>query len=144
MRQRRRWQLVAGSLALLAWIGGAAGEPEAVSVVLPAGDAAEGRKAFVELSCTSCHRVAGGDDLPRPVAASPGPTLGPLQALQPPSQIATSIVSPSHQRIEDSRHSRDDELSPMGDYTRSMTVRQLVDLIAYVRSLDGAAKKARD
>jgi cytochrome c len=107
---------------------------QTVTVKLPLGDPEAGKRAFVELSCVACHRVAGQPGLPEPVSGSQGPSLGPLQALQSPSQIATSIVSPSHQIVEDLRVARDGDLSPMGDYTASMTVRQLVDLIAFVRS----------
>jgi hypothetical protein len=50
-----------------------------------------------------------------------------------------SIMTPSHAisiNIGDElRASLSDVLSPMGDFSRVMTVRQLVDLRAYVRSV---------
>ena len=38
---------------------------DAVSVVLPAGDPQAGRRAFVDLKCTVCHRVEGEARFPR-------------------------------------------------------------------------------
>lgn len=110
---------------------------ERVSVVLPAGDPQAGRRAFLELSCGSCHAVAGEPDFPAPVSAHPGPTLGPVQAMQSPEQIASSILYPSAQVAEDVRLPHEDGLSHMGDWSGAMTVRQLSDLIAYIRSLTG-------
>jgi len=109
-------------------------EPEWISIALPKGDAQAGRQAFILLSCVSCHRVEGDNDLPAPLSAHPGPTFGRIHSLQDPAQLAGSIVAPSHQITEDVRVEREDGLSEMGDFTEAMTVRQLIDLIAYVGS----------
>ena len=109
---------------------------EFVPIRLPPGDAAKGRQAFLDLSCVSCHRVSGEIEFPGPVSANPGPTLDAVQALQPAWQVANSIIQPSHMIFEPVGREREDELSPMGDYTEAMTVRQLIDLLAYIRSLE--------
>ena len=109
---------------------------DTVTLTLPKGDPNAGRAAFLALSCTSCHRVAGEEGFPEPVSANTGPTFGAYQARQAPGRLAESIVTPSHEITGTVRGPRDDDLSPMGDFSEAMTVRQLLDLIAYIRSLD--------
>ena len=100
---------------------------------LAGGDAAAGRRAYLSLKCNTCHTVAG-----EPVGAKPprlaGPQLGKLQAMQSPEQLADSIAAPSHVISEKPGPWTGPAGSTMGDYTHVMTVRQLMDLIAYIRS----------
>jgi mono/diheme cytochrome c family protein len=101
---------------------------------LAGGNAAEGRKAYLALKCNTCHTVAG-----EPIGAKPprlpGPQLGKSQALQSPEQIADSIAASNHVMSQKPGPWIGAAESPMGDYTRVMTVRQLMDLVAYMRSL---------
>lgn len=110
-----------------------------VQLTLPRGRADAGRLAFVELKCVVCHRVDGDPDLPSPVSASPGPDLGARQAARGPDYLATSIVTPSHEISIDPNdeilHDVTGLMSPMGDFSQTMTVRQLVNLLAYLESL---------
>ena len=109
---------------------------ETVQLTLPTGDAESGRQAFIDLQCTACHQVAGEPDLPAPVSASAGPELGPALAPQQPGDLATAIVAPSHamsiRTSEEVRSQVEGVLSPMGDYSSTMTVRQLLDVLAYL------------
>ena len=98
---------------------------------LTSGDAAAGRQAFSDLKCGMCHVVAG-DSLFQ-VDHAIGRSLGTSQSLQSASEIADSIVAPSH--IVAGRTGVEDPVSPMQDYTKVMTVRQLTDLVAFVNSL---------
>ena len=111
-----------------------------IRLTLPRGRAADGRVVFVELRCAACHRVESDSDLPAPVSDSPGPDLGARQVARGPSHLAASIVTPSHEISLDPNdeilHDVAGLTSPMGDYSRAMTVRQLVDLIAYLESLE--------
>jgi mono/diheme cytochrome c family protein len=102
------------------------------------GDAKAGRKAFQDLGCTSCHAVAGEPGFPAPVSANRGPSLGKTD--KAPGAIATAIVSPSHEIGADVAAKMQGHLSPMGDYSSFMTVRQLIDLVAYVRTLTDPTK----
>ncbi len=90
-------------------------------------------------SALQCHRVEADLELPRPVSASPGPDLGAALAARGAEYLATAIVSPSHEISlnpdDELVHDVDGLTSPMGDITRAMTVRQLVDLIAFLESL---------
>jgi hypothetical protein len=138
--------------ALLVWVGVfvvaaglavAATAPQAepqtemdVTLCLPAGDPAAGRAAFLELSCTSCHAVVGEADFPAPVAHHAGPELAAATAGKTPGPIASSIVAPSHEIGPEVRKMMEGKLSPMGDFSDAMTVRQLIDLVAYLGSLD--------
>ncbi|MDP6582453.1 MAG: c-type cytochrome [Vicinamibacterales bacterium] len=113
---------------------------ESVALTLPMGHARQGRQAFVDLGCATCHRVTGEADLPAPVSDNPGPELGPALAARPTGAIATAIVAPSHSMslaTSDEVKARiEGVLSPMGDYSHAMTVRQLLDLLAYLDSLN--------
>jgi hypothetical protein len=114
-----------------------------VNVVLPAGDRQAGRQAFVDLRCTACHRVAGETAFPAPLPGTPGPDLDRSLALRPASDVAGAIIVPSHSmslKTSDDVKRRLEEtlLSPMGDFSRVMTVRQLADLLAYLTSLDAS------
>lgn len=107
-----------------------------VTLTLPMGDPVAGREAFLALSCTSCHRVAGETGLPEPVSATPGPTLGRYEGKQGAAAVGMSIFAPSHDITATIPQPREDDLSPMPDFTRAMTVRQFLDIIAYLTSLD--------
>jgi len=101
---------------------------------LAMGDPAAGRRAYLKLKCNTCHTVAG-----EPIGAKPprlaGPQLGKSVALQSPEQIADSIAAPGHSISKKSGPWQGSAGSTMGDYTNIMTVRQLIDLVAYLRSL---------
>jgi len=103
---------------------------------LPDGDAARGQAAFVDLKCNACHRVQGLD-LPAPIADPPVPVpLGGSVDYQPTDgKFVTSIINPSHKvgRYPEELVKSGDE-SRMADYSDVMTVRQLVDLVAFLHS----------
>lgn len=136
MRLRDTGLTLLAAAALMGAVAVLAVEYQEMELTLPQGDPAAGRRAFLDLGCASCHRVVGEQDLPMPVSAHPGPFLGAVLAGREPGGLASSIVSPSHQVPENLRRTTEDELSPMGDYTQVMTVRQLADLVAYLRSIE--------
>jgi Cytochrome c len=115
-------------------------DTETVSVVLPKGDLQAGRQAFLDLKCTVCHRVVGETTFPAPVSGSPGPDLDHTLGLRPASEVAAAIIVPSHSisvKTSDEVKKRLEGmlLSPMGDFSRTITVRQLADLLTYLGSL---------
>ena len=101
---------------------------------LSGGDPASGRKAFFALKCDTCHTVAGEKIVIRDLDLT-GPQLGSAQALQSPDQIASSIAAPTHMVSKIAGPPRKTGGSSMGDYSHVITVSQLVDLVAYIRSL---------
>ena len=103
---------------------------------LPKGDPAAGRAAFEKLKCFTCHQVEGDAAFAPPTAERKAPTLGTRQGHYSRGWIANSIVSPSHTIVWDSDGKADNsELSRMGDFTEVMTVRELINLVAYIKSL---------
>lgn len=112
---------------------------ETVTLRLPHGDPEAGEVVFREMSCPSCHRVEGDRGFPEPVSAHPGPTLGGYTGRQETERLALSIFAPSHEITGTVRGPREDDLSPMPDFSDAMTVRQFLDLIAFIRSLGGSS-----
>lgn len=113
---------------------------ETVTLVLPQGEIQGGRTAFLDLKCTACHRVEGETEFPAPFSGSQGPDLDRALKLRSPSELATAIIVPSHSMSvktsdEIKKRLAGELLSPMPDISRTMTVRQLVDLVAYLQSL---------
>ena len=109
------------------------------TVVLPKGDARAGRQAFQDLKCHVCHAVTGEKEF-SPIADLKGPTLNALLQLQSASDVAAAIIAPSHSlsiRTSEAVKAQmwQQGLSPMGDFSRALTVRQLADLLAYLRSV---------
>ncbi len=117
----------------------ASGAATPIAVAWPTGDVSAGRQAFQDLKCTACHAVASEPGFPKPVSANPGPPIGPGTARSDPSYLATAIMTPSHALSPnigpEVRANVEGVLSPMGDFSRVMTVRQMVDLYAYLRSV---------
>ena len=116
------------------------GVTPSVTLTLPAGDVKAGRQAFMDFKCTACHAVPSEPEFPPPVSAKLAPPINARLAGSDVSYLAAAIVTPSH---EISLNSSDEVLrahlkgvlSPMGDFSHVMTVRQLVDLHAYLRSI---------
>lgn len=101
---------------------------------LAMGDPIAGRRAYLALKCNTCHTVAGEPGGTKPPRL-PGPQLGRSLALQSPEQIADLIVAPRHAISKKSGPWLGAAGSNMGDYAHIMTVQQLMDLVAYLRSL---------
>ncbi len=103
--------------------------------VLPKGDPEAGRKDFTRLGCVACHRVAGDPELPASTSATPGPTLNFGPAV-PAGTIAQSIVAPSHTIAPDFGQGtpEDPQTSPMHNFSDEMTLRELMDITAYLQS----------
>jgi len=90
------------------------------------GDPIAGRRAFIESGCIDCHRVAEDPDLPRGARAVAGPMLSGLGRLAP-KDVAAKITS----RSTGANEALFDRT--MKDYSWTMTARQLVDIVAYLR-----------
>lgn len=113
---------------------------ESGSMAFPVGDTEAGHAVFVVYRCAACHRVAEDAGLPAPVAANGAPELGMSQASQKACELVESIVSPSHRTAADVQARTLGELSPMGEVNDTMTVRELIDLVAYLKSLGPGTK----
>ncbi len=110
--------------------------PEGWLFTLPAGDAIQGGRVFSKRECYSCHKVARRS-FRRPDAGGVGPDFGPGHAGMPAAYLAESILNP-HKLIagEERRYRAEDgRSSRMTDYTEVMTLRELVDVVAYLQSV---------
>jgi L-cysteine S-thiosulfotransferase len=114
------------------------GVPRGWKFLIPPGDAAEGRKVFVALECFACHEVKGeafpsASKTPRDA----GPALTGMGSHHPPEYFAESIVNPNRVIITGSGYTGPDGRSKMPSYADTMTIQQLIDVVAYLRSLTG-------
>jgi cytochrome c2 len=98
---------------------------------LAAGDPAAGARVFADLKCHTCHTVSG-----RAVGSTKnsGPELGSMVSGLSPDEIAAAIIAPSHSVSSKGGLWREEKPSKMGDYSQVMTVRQLMDVVAYLRA----------
>jgi len=99
------------------------------------GDAARGKKAFVELGCTSCHAVAGTDlsaTVARPAAFLLG---GEVDKKLSHAYLMTSMLDPAYELAPHSKSQTNAQgVSRMPNYTDRMSARQVVDLVAFLQS----------
>ena len=98
----------------------------------PAGDAARGRRVFGRLQCYACHAIAG-ESFPPPTGA--GPELTGMGEHHPAGYLAESILNPNAVIVEGPGYSGPDGRSTMPDYRDALSVADLIDLVAYLRSL---------
>ena len=134
MKSYRTTVATLGVVAALAIIATSCAQEEPPAVVttsdffLPVGDVAAGRQAFVELKCYACHAVPDDPDMPPPDADVRGPECGGELAGKSREYIADSIISPSHIIPPPEME------SPMEDLRAEMSVKQLIDLVAFCSS----------
>jgi mono/diheme cytochrome c family protein len=107
-------------------------EYKTTMLMLPEGEPEAGRDAFMSLGCAGCHTVAWDEELPSSAAASLGPELGLDVEKLGPGGLATSVIAPSHKVSAKYQEMTGSGASPMRDYSREMTIRQLADIVAYL------------
>ena len=100
---------------------------------LPDGNIDKGREAFLALKCNACHTVAG-ENFPAP-GQFHIPLGGETARIRTYGELVTSVINPSHgisaRYREELRKAKE---SPMIDFNETMTVAQLIDLVAYLQS----------
>jgi hypothetical protein len=114
----------------------AGGVPRGWKFALPGGDAGKGRQVFADLECYKCHAIrgesfppAGGD------AKNVGPELTGMGAHHPAEYFAESILSPNAVILDGPGYVGPDGKSIMPSYADSLSVGQLVDLVAFIKGL---------
>ena len=117
----------------------AGGVPPGWRFSLPAGDPAAGRKAFVDFKCFACHAVKGERFPLEPgQVASAGPELSGMGSLHPTEYLVESIVNPNAVLVDGPGFIGGDGRSIMPTFPQ-MTLTQLADLVAYLKSRPGDA-----
>jgi mono/diheme cytochrome c family protein len=112
------------------------GVPRGWKFLIPPGDAAEGRKVFVGMECFACHDVKG-EDFPHDgkAARGAGPELTGMGSHHPAEYFAESILNPNRVIVQGPGYTGADGLSKMPSYADTMTLKQLMDVVAYLGSL---------
>jgi len=101
----------------------------------PRGDAAAGRRAFVDFGCYTCH-VVRDESFPALAAGEkqPGPDLSGMGSHHPAEYFAESILNPNAVLVDGPGYIGPDGRSVMPAYP-DMTLAQLANLVAYLQSL---------
>lgn len=132
----RRYVLLVTACFCLVLAGCDTGPKSASGFRLPDGDAAAGEATFVALSCHDCHSVR---DYPLPQSQSPGTVSvelgGAVSRVKTYGELVSSVINPSHKIT---RRYPTDQVSSNGEslmrpYNDTMTVQQLVDLVAFLQ-----------
>lgn len=105
--------------------------------ILPPGDVMAGQTNFAALGCIHCHRVDGVSFTDSGGNLAPD-LIVPLGGLQPKAktygQLVTAIIHPNAEILGgDARYVDADGKSLMMDYTRTMTVLQMIDLVTFLQ-----------
>ena len=114
-----------------------AGPKSSMGFRLPDGDIEKGKAAFVELKCHLCHTVAGVELSPPEVVPPVIVNLGgQVRNVKTYGELVTSIINPSHRLAKGYKKEliSVDGKSRMTDYTEVMTIRQMINLVAFLQS----------
>jgi hypothetical protein len=114
------------------------GVPPGWQFRFPDGDPAAGRAAFAKLECYQCHTIRG-ESFPQTStsAGNIGPELTGMGDHHPVEYFAESILNPNAIIVTEPGYTDADGMSIMPDYRDTMTVAELIDLLAYLQSLKG-------
>jgi hypothetical protein len=122
-----------------AWLLAGCGTYSSFGFPIEQGNIEAGRKAFVDHQCHACHSVAGVR-LP-PLAGAPDPIFelgGEISQIKAYSELVTSIINPDHRISEQYLEQlRGRGIAPLESpmpmrHIDTMTVRQLIDLVAFL------------
>jgi Cu/Ag efflux protein CusF len=97
---------------------------------MPKGDPVKGKAVFEKFECYYCHQVRG-EQFPDPTESAP--ELSQMGAMHPVEFFAESIVNPN--AVVPKSYREADGTSPMTNFTEKMTVKELIDVSAYIASL---------
>ncbi len=114
------------------------GVPRGWKFALSAGDPVKGRQLFADLECYKCHAIQGAGFPPGGGdAKNVGPELTGMGGMHPAEYFAESILSPNAVILDGPGYSGPDGTSIMPSYADSLSVTQLVDLVAFLKGLTG-------
>lgn len=133
------WSLAAGQQAPRRGTATAStshGDPRGWKFTLPStGDRVRGRAAFEKFECFACHEVRG-EKFPGPTKRETlGPELASMTYHHSPSFLAEAIINPGAWIDPGKGYAQVNGSSKMPSFADSMTVQELIDLIAFLRGL---------
>lgn len=104
------------------------------------GNPAKGRETFAKLECYGCHEVRG-ESFPAPTDTSKaGPELSVMGPLHDEAYFAEAIINPSAVIEKGKGYAGPDGSSKMPSFNDSVTVQEVIDLVAYLRQLKPPGK----
>jgi len=122
--------------------------PKGWRFAMPAGNHHAGRQVFIDFECFKCHEVRG-EDFPAPKAeqGDVGSVLSGMGAMHTAEYFAEVMIDPNasvawrvkHHKSENKGYLGPDGTSKMPTYNDSMTIQQLIDMVAYMKSLTAGA-----
>lgn len=110
--------------------------PAGWTFALPEGNAVSGKKAWEHLDCDSCHAIAGTAEA-RGGRGAVGPELSGYGVL-PREYIAESIIK-AHTVVAAPGYVVEKDKATMGNYNHFLTVQELLDLVAFLRTIGPAS-----
>lgn len=134
------WLKTTLSLGLLTMLTAACNNPKsAAGFRLPDGDVQRGKAAFLELKCHTCHTVEKTEIPPPSKDYSYVRVVvlgGEVRQVKTYGELVTSIINPSHSLAPGYPKEliTKDNQSAMANFNDTMTVRQLIDLVAFLQS----------
>jgi L-cysteine S-thiosulfotransferase len=135
MRHKLFILLVVIFLILLIHCGG--GAKSGRGFRMPDGDPEKGKIAFTDLYCHECHTVKGVE-LPSPPRSAQEMVMlgGETYEIHTYGDLVTSIINPSHRIIRGypKEAVEKDGKSKMLNFNSTMTVQQMIDLVAFLQS----------
>jgi len=108
------------------------GVPPGWIFVPPDGNAAHGRAVFIRLGCYVCHQVRGEH---LPPSSGLGPDLTGVGEHHPSGYLLESILNPDAVIVEGPGYTGPDGKSVMPDFRGQLSASDLIDLVAYLKSL---------
>lgn len=117
------------------------GMPADWKFTLPKGNPVQGRKIFLKMECYKCHEIMG-ETFPAVAEKERGigPELSQMAGMHPVEFFAESIINPNavvDPKAKELGYVGEDGKSKMPEYSDVLTVRQAVDLAAYLTALKG-------
>jgi uncharacterized protein involved in high-affinity Fe2+ transport len=114
------------------------GVPPGWRFTVPAGDPNAGRAAFTKLECYQCHAIQG-EQFPQTSKdpSTSGPDLTGMGGHHPAEYFVESILNPNAVIVTGPGYTDAQGFSIMPDYRESTTVAELINLVAYLKSLGG-------
>jgi sulfur-oxidizing protein SoxX len=131
------WFTIIISLSVLAACSYGPDSPKGFN--LPKGNIAKGEKVFSQYKCQSCHILEGYENDSLIKEFDTPVTLGGTSSLvKTYAQLVTSVINPSHKLASRSKSiaeklTNDDGGSKMRVFNDVMTVKELIDLVAFLQ-----------